>query len=112
MKKKVEATRADIVAYLADTAEVDPCLRWRGLKLRVKVRTIQYSMTYRRQQGQARRQLQQQVQQCAAAAQVRPGDEGRAVAARQAVQALQQHDEGWKVGLRPGLGASLRGTVH
>ena len=89
----VEATKAMLTAYLATTAGVEPCHRWRGLKLKVKLHTMQYSVQYRRQQGQARQLLQEQVEQCQAAAMAQPEDEGRAVATRAAVTALQQHDE-------------------
>jgi hypothetical protein len=72
----------------------DPCSQWRGLKQHIKRHTIQYCYGYRRQQRAARQQLQRQVRTCEAAALAVAVDEGRAVAARQAVQALQQHDEG------------------
>jgi hypothetical protein len=85
----VEATKAMITAYLAANARVEPCLRWRGLKVKVKLHTMRYSLQYRRQQGRARQLLQEQVQQRQAAAREQPEDEGRAGAARAAVQALQ-----------------------
>jgi hypothetical protein len=89
----VEATKAMLTTYLAQTAAVEPCLRWRGLKVQVQNHTIQYSLQYRRQQGEARKLLQAQVQHTGAAGLEQPEYEGRAVAARAAVTALQQYDE-------------------
>jgi hypothetical protein len=51
--------KAWLTAYLATTAGVEHGHRWRGRKLKVKLHTMQYSVQYHRQQGQARQLLQE-----------------------------------------------------